>query len=209
MLEVVVASPFRIPDASQKLTLVIVWDSTRQGNPLAQVANRLRPVSIGSGCAIFSRTGILPSQNRASCSECLAKDARLFLCTSGPKERFGGLAATRRKRTSKMLRNPGKPVALMSSAALIVLVTGAAAQPQGKVGQYSDVTIEGSVLEPEKIEVTDDAEVAGLIKAPDGFKVEVFARDLVKPAHAGDFGSRHPLCDAAQRRRCRDGEGRG
>lgn len=68
-------------------------------------------------------------------------------------------------------------------AATVLLLGGAAAlaQPKGKVGTYSDVTVEGSILEPEKIEISDEAELAGLIKAPDGFKVEVFARDLVNP----------------------------
>ncbi|MGK9054246.1 YbhB/YbcL family Raf kinase inhibitor-like protein [Neorhizobium petrolearium] len=55
------------------------------------------------------------------------------------------------------------------------------AQPQGEVGQYSDVVVQGSILEPEKIQVEDDRELASLIKAPEGFTVEVFARDLVNP----------------------------
>jgi Raf kinase inhibitor-like YbhB/YbcL family protein len=80
-----------------------------------------------------------------------------------------------------MFSHPVRPNAFMCSAALLGLLTSASAQPQGKVGQYSDVTIEGAVLEPEEIEVSDDAELAGLIKAPDGFKVEVFARNLVNP----------------------------
>lgn len=49
---------------------------------------------------------------------------------------------------------------------------------KGTVGQYSDAVIEGSVLEPEPIVVSDDAKLAGLITVPDGFEVSVAARDL-------------------------------
>ena len=70
--------------------------------------------------------------------------------------------------------------ALLASAAALAAFA-AQAQPKGKVGLYSDVTIEGSILEPEKIEVSDDAELAKLIRAPEGFKVEVYARDLMNP----------------------------
>jgi Raf kinase inhibitor-like YbhB/YbcL family protein len=55
------------------------------------------------------------------------------------------------------------------------------AQVEGEVGRASDVVIEGSILEPEKIQMSDDQKLTGLIKAPEGFKVEVFARDLVNP----------------------------
>lgn len=79
-----------------------------------------------------------------------------------------------------MLHN--KPFFLSASAAMLSLVAATASgQPQGKVGEYSDVTIEGSILEPEKIQISDDAELTSLIKAPDGFNVEVFARDLINP----------------------------
>jgi len=69
------------------------------------------------------------------------------------------------------------------SAAIAILLLPLApaaslAQPQGSVGAFSDVTIEGSVLEPSPIEISDDAELAGLITVPDGFSVEVAARDL-------------------------------
>ncbi len=57
----------------------------------------------------------------------------------------------------------------------------AAAQTPGKVGKYSDTTITGAVLEPEKLQVSDDAQLTGLLKVPEGFRVEVFARDLVNP----------------------------
>jgi Raf kinase inhibitor-like YbhB/YbcL family protein len=65
--------------------------------------------------------------------------------------------------------------ALMASGAPV------AAQPQGDVGRYSDVTIQNSVLEPRKVEISDDDRLTGLLRAPDGFQVEVFARDLVNP----------------------------
>jgi Raf kinase inhibitor-like YbhB/YbcL family protein len=55
------------------------------------------------------------------------------------------------------------------------------AEIKGTVGEASDVTIQGSILEPEKLTVTDDAKLTGLIKAPAGFKVDVFARDLINP----------------------------
>lgn len=75
-----------------------------------------------------------------------------------------------------------KELFVLSSTFLTALATGsAAAQPQGDVGEYSDVIIEGSVLEPRKIEIGGDEELAGLIKAPVGFRVEVFARNLVNP----------------------------
>ena len=57
----------------------------------------------------------------------------------------------------------------------------ALAQVKGNAGLNSDVVIEGSILEPEKIQVKDDAKLTALIKAPDGFKVDVFARDLINP----------------------------
>src|SRR5690554_3765085 len=67
-------------------------------------------------------------------------------------------------------------LALATSTA--VLAAPAFAQPQGTIGKYSDATVEGSVLEPEPITISDDAELAGLIRVPDGFKAEVVARDL-------------------------------
>jgi Raf kinase inhibitor-like YbhB/YbcL family protein len=72
-------------------------------------------------------------------------------------------------------------LALSVSALALILPAVASAQIKGTVGMASDVTIQGSILEPEKLQVTDDAKLTGLIKAPDGFKVEVFARDLINP----------------------------
>jgi len=71
--------------------------------------------------------------------------------------------------------------AITAALATALVPIAAAGQPKGVVGQFSDVTVEGSVLEPSPIRVSDDAELAGLITAPEGFTVEVFACDLVNP----------------------------
>ncbi|WP_435170379.1 YbhB/YbcL family Raf kinase inhibitor-like protein [Falsirhodobacter sp. 1013] len=55
------------------------------------------------------------------------------------------------------------------------------AQPVGQSGMYSDVTVQGSILEPSPIDVADDAQLTGMITAPDGARVEVFARGLTNP----------------------------
>src|SRR5690349_14996176 len=68
--------------------------------------------------------------------------------------------------------------ALAASLVALSAAYPALAQPHGTIGQYSDATIGGSVLEPEPISVSDDAELAGLIKVPEGFSVEVIGRDL-------------------------------
>jgi len=52
------------------------------------------------------------------------------------------------------------------------------AQPQGEAGLYSDVVIEGSILEPAPVTVASNAELADMIRAPDGFAVEVVGRDF-------------------------------
>ncbi|KQV35980.1 hypothetical protein ASC96_29150 [Rhizobium sp. Root1204] len=51
-------------------------------------------------------------------------------------------------------------------------------QVKSEVGRASDVVIQGSILEPEKLQVKDEANLTALIKAHEGFKVEVFARDV-------------------------------
>ncbi|AJE47118.1 YbhB/YbcL family Raf kinase inhibitor-like protein [Celeribacter indicus] len=75
------------------------------------------------------------------------------------------------------------PIPMSSARAGAALLTtalaGAAlAQPQGEVGEYSDATISNSVLQPEPITVSDDSELASLIRVPEGFEVSVAARDL-------------------------------
>src|SRR5690606_19377197 len=54
----------------------------------------------------------------------------------------------------------------------------AVAQPQGEVGLYSDVVIEGSILEPEPATIASHAELVDMIQMPDGFTVEVVGRDF-------------------------------
>ncbi|PXA99195.1 YbhB/YbcL family Raf kinase inhibitor-like protein [Nostoc sp. 3335mG] len=71
-----------------------------------------------------------------------------------------------------------KFIAAGVSAAAIVAATPALAQPQGTIGQYSDATVEGSILEPKPIEVSDDEALAALVRVPEGFSVEVVGRDL-------------------------------
>lgn len=72
-------------------------------------------------------------------------------------------------------------LALSATAIALTVPSCGTAQIKGTVGEASDVTIQGSILEPEKLVVTDDAKLTGLIKAPAGFKVDVFARDLSNP----------------------------
>lgn len=54
-------------------------------------------------------------------------------------------------------------------------------QVSGTVGLYSDVTITGSVLEPSPIDLPEDDALAAMLAAPDGVRVQVFARDLINP----------------------------
>lgn len=72
-------------------------------------------------------------------------------------------------------------LALSATALALTVPSSGTAQIKGMVGEASDVTIQGSILEPEKLVVTDDAKLTSLIKAPTGFNVEVFARDLINP----------------------------
>ena len=44
-----------------------------------------------------------------------------------------------------------------AAALLPLLACPALAQPQGKVGLYSDVTVTGSILEPSPVAVAEDA----------------------------------------------------
>ncbi len=66
----------------------------------------------------------------------------------------------------------------LAGLAAALLATTTFAQPQGNIGQYSDATVEGSVLEPKPIIVSDDAELAAMVKVPEGFAVEVVGRDM-------------------------------
>lgn len=65
-----------------------------------------------------------------------------------------------------------------SIAVLALLPATALAQVEGKVGEYSDATVQGSIVEPEPVAVADDAELASMIAVPAGFEVTVAGRDL-------------------------------
>ncbi|MDB5661547.1 MAG: hypothetical protein JWS10_4162 [Cypionkella sp.] len=73
------------------------------------------------------------------------------------------------------------PVHLATSLLLLTSASAALAQVKGEVGLYSNATITGSVLEPSPIDEPDDAKLTSMITAPEGTKVEVFARDLINP----------------------------
>jgi Raf kinase inhibitor-like YbhB/YbcL family protein len=65
-------------------------------------------------------------------------------------------------------------VALLSSTAIV-----SAASPKGEVGKYSNVQITGHIIEPTKVEASDER--VAKLKVPAGFKVSVFARDVINP----------------------------
>jgi hypothetical protein len=50
----------------------------------------------------------------------------------------------------------------------------------GKADQYSNARIEGHVVEPRKLEVTEGG-AKDLLKLPQGFSVSVFADNLINP----------------------------
>ena len=68
--------------------------------------------------------------------------------------------------------------ALCATTILSTLTFPAFAQPQGTIGEYSDATVEGSILEPKPITVSDDADLAAMVKVPEGFTVDVVGRDF-------------------------------
>ena len=102
---------------------------------------------------------------------------------------------------------------LSTSALLSLLACPAAAQPQGKVGEYSDVTITGAILEPRPVPPAGDREQVARLRAPEGFAVTVFARDLVNPrmlAFSPDgalYATRRSVGDVVMLRDA-DGDGR-
>ncbi|MBZ9936943.1 YbhB/YbcL family Raf kinase inhibitor-like protein [Mesorhizobium sp. BR1-1-16] len=69
---------------------------------------------------------------------------------------------------------------VLSMAAVTITAAPVLAQPRGEVGKYSDVVVEGSVLEPRSLDVPSD-KVAALLDVPDGFRVSVFADNLINP----------------------------
>lgn len=70
-------------------------------------------------------------------------------------------------------------VLILAAGALAPLSSHA--QPVGQSGMYSDVTVQGSILEPSPVDVADDAQLTGMIAAPEGARVDVFARGLTNP----------------------------
>ena len=68
---------------------------------------------------------------------------------------------------------------LLISAVGLALAQGSAQAVEGKIGENSDAVVQAHILEPRKLKPTD--ENIGRIKAPDGFRVSVFARDLINP----------------------------
>ncbi|MFC3167463.1 YbhB/YbcL family Raf kinase inhibitor-like protein [Paracoccus fontiphilus] len=69
---------------------------------------------------------------------------------------------------------------LMISASLVA-PSALLAQPEGKVGQYSDVTITGAILEPTPRKAASDDELLAGLTLAEGATATVFARDLVNP----------------------------
>jgi Raf kinase inhibitor-like YbhB/YbcL family protein len=63
----------------------------------------------------------------------------------------------------------------LSATSLLTIATASAQE----VGKFSNVQITGHVIEPKKVDATDER-IDGL-KVPAGFKVSVFARDVVNP----------------------------
>ncbi len=73
---------------------------------------------------------------------------------------------------------PHSRLSALSALLLAGFSMPAIAQVSGTVGQYSDATVTGAILEPEPIVVSDDEALADLIRVPDGFEVTVVGRDL-------------------------------
>lgn len=70
---------------------------------------------------------------------------------------------------------------LMIPAAALAAPSALLAQPEGKVGQYSDVTVTGAILEPQPRTPASDEDLLAGFQLPDGATASVFARDLVNP----------------------------
>ena len=77
-----------------------------------------------------------------------------------------------------MLRQMSFPMITAMAVAAPGIVS---AQPEGKVGQYSDVTVTGAILEPEPREAASNEELLQGFQLPEGATIGVFARDLINP----------------------------
>ena len=69
-------------------------------------------------------------------------------------------------------------VRLLALATSVAFVHSPARALEGDVGKYSNAVIQGHILEPSKLDAPTDT---NRLKAPDDFRVTVFARDLVNP----------------------------
>lgn len=69
----------------------------------------------------------------------------------------------------------------MISAAVISAPFALSAQPQGTVGEYSDTTITGAILEPSPKRPDTDQALLDRFHLPEGVTASVFAKDLVNP----------------------------
>ena len=70
---------------------------------------------------------------------------------------------------------------LMISAAALSAPSALLAQPEGKVGQYSDVTVTGAILEPAPRKPASDEDLLAGFQVAEGATVSIFAKDLVNP----------------------------
>ncbi|MTE01286.1 YbhB/YbcL family Raf kinase inhibitor-like protein [Paracoccus sp. YIM 132242] len=100
-------------------------------------------------------------------------------------------------------------ILVLTIPAAALAATSALAQPEGKVGQYSDATVTGAILEPQPR--TPDADLSGF-RLPPGATASVFAKDLVNPrilavsAEGTLYATRRSVGDVVM---LRDGDGDG
>lgn len=103
-------------------------------------------------------------------------------------------------------------IPLLTISAALALPSGLLAQPQGSVGQYSDVTVTGAILEPAPREAATDDDLVGGLQLPEGATASIFARDLINPrilAVSGDgtlYATRRSVGDVVM---LRDDDGDG
>ena len=76
---------------------------------------------------------------------------------------------------------PRRNFLLVISAAAVAVPAVSLAQPQGEIGQYSDATVTGAILEPAPRKPASDADLLAGFQLPEGATASVFAKDLVNP----------------------------
>ena len=102
---------------------------------------------------------------------------------------------------------------LMISAMALSAPAVLTAQPQGQAGEYSDVTVTGSVLEPAPRRPESEDDLLARLSLPQGASASVFAAGLVNPrilAVSGDgtlYATRRSVGDVVMLRDD-DGDGR-